>query len=364
MSGSGAFCPRCGDEIELPRERRAARGEPALCDACYFEDFELVDAPDRIQVTYCSDCGAVKRGEHWEDVGARDYTDVAIDAVTEALSVHVDADSISWQVEPEQVDPTTVRLTCHFSGVVRETPIEETVEVPAKLSAGTCDRCGRIAGDYYAATVQIRAARRDPTDAEIADAREIATEYVAEKEAGGDRDAFVSSIAAVEGGLDVKVSTTQLAREIARRVLQRHGGTVESSERLISEDGDGNRVYRTAHVVRLPPVSVGDVVDPGDDDGPVLVTAARQTLSGVRLASGDDFEADFEDLPERAVLGDRSDAAETTLVAVEDEHAIQVLDPETYEATTIPRPSFVDPDAETVDVFKHREGLHAVPESA
>jgi nonsense-mediated mRNA decay protein 3 len=365
MSDSGAFCPRCGDSIELPRERRAERGEPALCDACYFEDFELVDAPDRIQVTYCSDCGAVKRGKHWEDVGARDYTDVAIDAVTEALSVHVDADSVSWAVEPEQVDQTTVRLTCHFSGVVRDTPIEATVVVPAKLAAGTCDRCGRIAGDFFAATVQVRAAGdREPDDAEIAAAREIATEYVAEKEAGGDRDAFVSSIAEVDGGLDVKVSTTQLAREIARRIVEHHGGSVDSSERLVTEDGDGNRVYRTAHVVRLPPVSTGDVIDPDDGGGPVLVTSAHQTVSGIRLASGEDFEADFEDLPERTVLGDRSDATETTLVAVEDEHAIQVLDPETYEATTIPRPDFVDPDAETIPVFKHREGLHAVPQDA
>ncbi|AGN01914.1 NMD3 family protein [Salinarchaeum sp. Harcht-Bsk1] len=363
MSNSGAFCPRCGDEIELPRERRAERGEPALCDACYFEDFELVDAPDRIQVTYCSECGAVKRGKHWEDVGAKDYTDVAIDAVTEELSVHVDADSISWAVEPEQIDQTTVRLTCHFSGVVRDTPVEATVVVPAKLSSGTCSRCGLIAGDFYAATVQVRAsADREPSDTEIADARDIANEYVAEKEAGGDRDAFVSSIAEVEGGLDVKVSTTQLAREISNRIVQAHGGSVDSSERLITEDGDGNRVYRTAHVVRLPPVSIGDIVDPDDGEGPVIVTSARQTLSGTRLASGEDFEADFEDLPERAVLGDRTDVAETTLVAVEDEHAIQVLDPETYEATTIPRPDFVDTDAEEIPVFKHREGLHAVPD--
>ncbi|WP_248518143.1 60S ribosomal export protein NMD3 [Salinarchaeum laminariae] len=361
MSNSGAFCPRCGDAVELPRERRMERGEPSLCDACYFDDFELVDAPERIQVLYCSDCGAVKRGKHWEDVGAKDYTDIAIDAVTEELTVHVGAESISWAVEPEQVDETTVRLTCHFSGVVRDTPIEATVVVPAKLASGTCDRCGLIAGDFYAATVQVRAATRNPTDSEIADAREIANEYVAEKEAGGDRDAFVSSIAEVEGGLDVKVSTTQLAREISNRIVDAHGGSVDSSERLITEDGDGNRVYRTAHVVRLPPVAKGDLIDPGDDEGPVLVTAAHQTLSGIRLTSGEEFGADFEDLPERAVLGERRDAEETTLVAVEDEHAIQVLDPETYEATTISRPSFVDPDAETIQVFKHREGLHAVP---
>jgi len=363
MSDSGAFCPRCGDAVALDRETRLERGEPQLCDACYFEGFELVDAPERIQVTYCSDCGAVKRGEHWEDVGARDYTDVAIDAVAEALAVHVDAESISWSIDPEQVDQTTVELHCTFTGVVRETPVEAQVTVPAKLSSGTCARCGRKAGDYYAATVQVRAAGREPDPDELGDARELVHELAAEREEAGDRDAFVTEVGEVDGGLDAKVSTPQLARRIANRLVELHGGTYDTSERLISEDGDGNRVYRTAHVVRLPRYRAGDVIDPGDDEGPVLVESARETLSGRRLASGERFGAEFDDLPERAQVGTRDDAAETTLVAVEDDHAVQVLDPETYEATTIQRPDYLDPDAETVQVLRHREGLHVLPEA-
>ncbi|MFT4931742.1 MAG: nonsense-mediated mRNA decay protein 3, partial [Natronomonas sp.] len=41
---------------------------------------------------------------------------------------------------------------------------------------------------------------------------------------------------------------------------------------------------------------------------------------------------------------------------------VQVLDPETYEAKTVARPDYLDPDAETVTVLKHREGLHVLPE--
>ncbi|MEF8843828.1 MAG: hypothetical protein V5A62_19780, partial [Haloarculaceae archaeon] len=58
MSESGeeeprAFCPRCGDPMDPPAELRP--GEPrdpdrVLCDACYFEGFELVDAPERVEV--------------------------------------------------------------------------------------------------------------------------------------------------------------------------------------------------------------------------------------------------------------------------------------------------------------------------
>jgi len=168
MSRSGAFCPRCGDEIpDHERERPSVTGQhdpdSVLCDACYFEEFDLVDAPDRIEVRVCAQCGAVHRGNRWVDVGAEDYTDIAVDEVSEALGVHVDAQSVAWQVAPEQVDKNTIRMHAEFSGVIRETPVTEEVVVPVKISRQTCTRCGKIAGGSYASTVQVRADERTPT---------------------------------------------------------------------------------------------------------------------------------------------------------------------------------------------------------
>jgi nonsense-mediated mRNA decay protein 3 len=96
----------------------------------------------------------------------------------------------------------------------------------------------------------------------------------------------------------------------------------------------------------------------------VLVTSARGNLKGRRLATGDRYEADFEAGidPDARKIGERDDAEPTTLVAVADDHAVQVLDPETYESVTVPRPEYLDPDAEEVPVLKHRNGLHVLPE--
>jgi nonsense-mediated mRNA decay protein 3 len=366
-AASREFCPRCGDPVPeraeplpgAPRDR-----ERRLCDACYFDDFDLVDAPDRIEVLVCSGCGAVRRGNRWMDVGARDYTDVAIDETTEALGVHVGARDVSWAVEPEQVDETTVRMHVHFTGVVRETPVEESAVVPVKMGRGTCDRCGRVAGGYYASTVQIRATDRTPTAAERRRAVEIAESHVADREADGDRDAFVTEVDEGDDGPDVKLSTTRLGEEVARRVTRELGGSFESYPTLVTEDGDGNEVYRVTYAIRLPKFAPGDVIDPGeDDDGPVLVRSVTGNLKGVRLASGEPYEAPFDgDVADARRLATRDDAVETTVVTVEDDHAVQVLDPETYAAKTIPRPDFFDPDAETVPVVKTRAGLHAVPE--
>jgi len=123
-------------------------------------------------------------------------------------------------------------------------------------------------------------------------------------------------------------------------------------------------VYRVTFAVRLPRYAAGEIIDPGDGDGPVLVTGVSGRLRGVRLATGAAYTSEFEDAdaPDAERLGTRDDAVETTVVTVEDENAIQVLDPETYEAKTVPNPDFVDPGADTVSAFEHGGEVHLVPE--
>jgi len=367
MSRSGAFCPRCGSSIgsgDADGDRPPAPDGP-LCADCYFDDFDLVDAPERVEIQVCSRCGAVRRGNRWVDVGADDYTDVAIDAVTEVLGVHVEATDVAWDVAPEQVDQTTIRMHCTFSGLVEGTPVTEAVTVPVKIGRGTCTRCGRIAGGSYASVVQVRATGdRAPAEDETDRATAIAHEVVADMEATGDRDAFVTEVSEVPEGLNLKVSTNKIGMKVARRIVDELGGSYSDSETLVTEDEDGNEVYRVTYAVRLPAYRPGEVIDPADDDGPVLVRSVQGNLKGVRLATGERYEASFEagDAPDARRLGDRTDAEATTLVAVEDERAVQVLDPETYESKTVPRPDYLDPDADEVPVLKSRAGLHVLPD--
>ncbi|WP_227374820.1 60S ribosomal export protein NMD3 [Haladaptatus halobius] len=370
MTESREFCPNCGDPLSVDTTERdypasASRRERKLCDACYFDRFDLVDAPERIEVRVCAQCGAVYRGRRWVDIGARDYTDVAIEEVSESLGVHVDAEDVSWQVEPEQVDQNTIRMHCYFSGVVRGTLVEEELVVPVRISRQTCTRCGRIAGDYYASIVQVRGVDRTPTPEEEQRAREIANEIVADMEATGDRNAFVTEMDETPDGLNIKVSTNNIGKKISNKLVEEFGGNVSDSETLVTEDEDGNEVYRVTYAVRLPPFTPGDIIDPDDDGGPVLVRSVRGNLKGRRITTGEEYEAQFEDghAPDTRKLGTVEDGQETTLVTVEDEHAVQVLDPETFRTKTIARPSYMDEDAETVPVFKSRTGLYVVPDA-
>lgn len=364
MSERRAPCPSCGAPVE-PGARDPTGEGGDLCADCYFERFELVDHPDRIELTVCPTCGAVERGRQWVDVDADDYVDVAVDAVADRIDVHVDARDVHWEVRPEQKGETEIDVKAHFSAVVRGRPIQVAHTIPVSIGHGTCERCGRMAGDYHEAVVQVRAADRSPDPDERRGAREIVDAYLDEREAAGDRDAFVASIESTDDGLDVQVSTAQIARAVAERVVQRFGGTIDDARRLVTEDRDGERLYRKTYRVRLPAFRPGDVIDVGEDD-PVLVTNVQGGLTGQHLASGDEFHAPVagEREAEFHRLGGAEDAAETALVAVEDDHAVQILDPDSYEAVTVPRPPYLDPDAETVTAISTTAGTHVLPEDA
>ncbi len=364
---SRGFCPECGDSVDpeaaAARPDRGASNRTGLCDPCYFERFDFVDAPERIEVTICSACGAVERGERWVHIGAQDHTDIAIDETADALSVHIDAEDVAWGIDPEQVDQNTVRMHCQFTGTVRGHTVDDEVTVPVKMAQGTCTRCGRIAGDYYASRVQVRATgERTPEYEETQRAREIAEDVTGAMEATGDREAFVTEVQEKPEGLDLKLSTTNIGKQVSNKLIEEFGGTVSDSETLVTEDEDGNEVYRVTFAVRLPPHRPGDVIDPDDDDGPVLVKTVRGNCKGRRLKTGEPFERAFEDLNARTVA-ERGEADETTVVTVEDENAVQILDPETYEAKTVSRPDYMDRDADTVPVVKTRDGLYVLPDA-
>jgi nonsense-mediated mRNA decay protein 3 len=238
------------------------------------------------------------------------------------------------------------------------------VTVPVKISRGTCDRCGRIAGGYYAGTVQVRADERELTPAERAEALDIAESYVADQEVDGDREAFITEVKETDDGPDIKLSSNRLAQNVATRITDALGGSFESYPTLVTEDGDGNEVYRVTFAVRLPRYAEDEIIDPEDGEGPVLVTGVSGRLQGVRLATGEAYTSAFEDgeAPNATRLGTVSDAAETTVVTVEDENAIQVLDPVTYEAKTVPYPEFVDDDADSVLAFEDGGDVYLVPD--
>ncbi|PYZ03126.1 hypothetical protein C8039_15150 [Halogeometricum sp. wsp3] len=68
----------------------------------------------------------------------------------------------------------------------------------------------------------------------------------------------------------------------------------------------------------------------------MLVRSVQGNLKGVRLATGEDYEASFEagETPDARRLGFREDGQQTTLVAVEDEKPFRSSTPKPSRAKT------------------------------
>ena len=363
MTAVRDFCPRCGEPIApgegIPSEGDRAAREAELCPSCYFEEFELVSLPAEMTLVVCASCGAVQRDGEWTDVEADDYTDVVIERLGEEVQVHRYAREVSWTVQPIQRGPNELTLEVLVEALVRDRPVRENHTVRARIARETCQRCGRIAGDYYAGTVQVRANERDPTTAETDRAVEIAHEVVDRMRETGNRSAFVSEVIERPEGVDIRVSTNRIGDQIAARITEEFGGEVSASETLVTEDADGEGVYRVAYAVRLPRFVRGDLVTSRETRGPVVVLGANEAIRGRELATGE--EVSIDDSTELTAVGDLDDVRETTLVTVEDAHSMQVLDPDSHAAVTIPRPVDAHDVPGTVHVVRSNAELFYVP---
>ena len=363
MSRSGGFCPRCGEVLgpaegyESP-DPGAAR-EARLCSDCFRDQLELVTAPDELTIRLCTSCGAIVEDGDWVDTDA-DYTDVAIEAVGDSLGVHREVEDVRWGVEPIQKGPNELDMTVTVEGIIDGEWVAEERSITVRISRETCARCGKIAGDSYAGTVQIRAVDRTPTTDEVDEATAIARDVVNEMSETGDREAFITEITERPEGLDIRVSTTKIGAKIASRVTDELGGTYDTSETLVTEDADGQGVYRVAYPIRLPRVKPDDIVDV--DDRPHLVERYASRVELRNLASGETVTLSRDELVDVPHIGSVDDAVETTVVATIDEQTVQILDPRTAETVAISRPSDFADGAETVPVFRYDGTLYALPQ--
>ncbi|MDZ7687663.1 MAG: NMD3-related protein [Halobacteriales archaeon] len=341
-------CPECG----------APTSAGELCDECYADGVEPLAVPDEIEVRVCAKCGSYVRDGGWtsHDEPLPDE-ELAVAAVKDELRMHVEAREPRLSLGVESRDTNTLEVSVEAVAYVRGYRVEDERAVRVRLKHETCPTCAKRSGGYYESVVQIRAEGREPTEDETERALEHA--YGIAGRDYGDRDTFVTKTQEVRGGLDIYMSTNDAGMQVARRMTDEYGGSYDDSATLVGEK-EGEELYRVTYAVSLPEFVPGDVVVA--EDTPLLVTHNDGVLKGIDLRTGD--KRSFSDVsPER--IGRADDAEPTTVVSVSDDgKEIQVLDPETYETVTVPRPSFVVvSQGEEVKVLSSSEGVYPVPEA-
>lgn len=357
MTRAKAFCPRCGAATDPDDFGDRPVNDRGLCRTCYLEEHQPVILPDTIAIERCTSCGSLKLDGEWSD---RDdsLAEVAVEEVADAVEVHLSVEDLTWEVVPTPIDDTTVEVECRFDLLIEGAGIEWVDTVLVSFEPTTCVRCSRIAGRSYASTVQLRATGRSPDDHELERARAITADVLTERVDLGDRDAFLTDVIERSEGLDLRLSTTRLGSQVASAIQRELGGTLETTSTLVTTDSDGQEVYRTTHAIRLPRLRVGDVLTV--EGGAVLVEGVGAQVRTLDLRTGERDRHDPDDLT-NPVIATRRHATPATIVDVPDEHAVQLIDPTTFETITVARYADVDVSGDTVDTVRVEGAVYLLP---
>lgn len=324
------LCPRCGEE----KEEFVGK----VCVDCFVEREDLVDVEENLSIDVCVSCGAVKIGG-WRDIGLYHALDQLLE---ERVEINEKLENTVGSVEIQEELPDRVEATLSVTGTLGGRKVVVTEPVSIQVLRGVCSRCGKAAGGYYEAIIQVRARDREVSEAEVETALDVAEELLRSAQGGGGETTFVSRLEEVDGGVDLYLGDSALARELANRVKDRFGADISDSASLVGER-DGHEIYRVTYLVRLPPFRERDVLRYDDRlfyldslgtraELRALDTGERKRVPTKQLADEDvERVARAEDLRE-------------ALVTMVGDNEVQVLDPDTMETLTLKRPRYLGPD--------------------
>lgn len=271
------FCPKCGKKTDELFD--------SLCRACFTKGVKLIDTEKLaipIRVNVCEICGG-----YFKDKGAGKERTSIEEVVTDAIrkdireryghecNVRVEVLGGNELKDTENRVIVSLRVKAEIKGV----EIEEMGEIAVNLKRGTCERCSRITGGYYAGIVQIRADDRIPADEELTMAEEIAYSGL------GDAD-FISKETKLKEGLDIYVSSMECGRRISRQIVKKLGGGFSESRKLYGRK-DGRNVYRVSFSVRLPAFTEGEKVEIGDKVFSVVKVRKEKGIACVDVNTGE-----------------------------------------------------------------------------
>ena len=339
------ICPMCG----LPTVE-------GLCRQCTLDKTTLVSCPDQVEVVICSVCGSRQVKGKWQLPDSRCVEELAPQAAVDALCLHKELATPQIERNLRKVGATRYQVKININGSFKGQSISEQCEILVRIKLVACDRCSRIAGKYFQSTVQLRGnAVRSMTPGEIEECKKMARDMADSGYHGGDQLSFIQEMKEVKGGLDIILGSTQLGRRMARAFVERFGGKLLETAKLVGKK-DSRNVYRSTLLVRFPRLKRGDIVSlrgslfsvAGFDGKTTLIASLRE---GRRSSMSEENSETVE------ILGNIADAQAATVIS-KDEDVLEIMDPETYRAALAARPRDLQVEpGEEVKVVRTADGF-------
>ncbi len=340
-----AICPRCGQPTE-----------DELCRQCTMEKAKLVSCPDQVEVVICSVCGSRQVKGKWQLPDSRSAEELAPQAAVDALLLHKELAAPQIELDLRKVGATRYLAKININGSFKGQSISEQCEIPVRIKLVACDRCSRMAGKYFQSTVQLRGnSVRSMTAREIDESKKMARDMADSGYHGGDQLSFIQEMKEVKGGLDIILGSTQLGRRMARAFVERFGGRLLETAKLVGKK-DSRNVYRSTLLVRFPRLKRGDIISfrgslffvSGFDSKTTLITSLRE---GRRSSMSEENSETVE------ILGNKADALAATVISKDDD-VLEIMDPENYRAALAARPKDMQVEAgDEVKVVRTASGF-------
>jgi len=300
------------------------------------EKTKLVSCPDQVEVVICSVCGSRQIKSKWQLPDSRSAEELAPQAAVDALMLHKDLAEPQIEIDMKKVGATRYLAKININGSFLGQSISEQCEIPVRIKLVACDRCSRMAGKYFQSTVQLRGnAVRSMTTREIDESKKMARDMAESSYHGGDQLSFIQEMKEVKGGLDIILGSTQLGRRMARAFVERFGGKLLETAKLVGKK-DSRDVYRSTLLVRFPRLKRGDIVSFRGSLSSVAGFDGKTTLiSSLREGRRSSMSEENSEIVE--ILGNTADALAATVISVDDD-VLEIMDPETYRAALAARP--------------------------
>lgn len=250
-----APCYQCG-------EKAAIEG---LCSECYALKHPLVELSSPLTILVCSRCGAVKVPGGWRKItpptsDPQEIIDREI-AILLEQEIKLSANDVELSYTEEKKLDKVIHILLTAVGKSHPSlPIhEEPYQLEIRFNHGTCDSCTMMSGGYHEAILQVRADDRPLTETEESDIMSLVTNLT-EAAYGVDNKAFVTEANRDKYGLDFKVGSEHLCRQIADKLESQYLAQRKENYKLVGQDKGGKRKYRITILIRLQKFTIGDFV--------------------------------------------------------------------------------------------------------
>ena len=250
-----AFCLNCGAH-DLPLFH-------GLCPPCYQESLPENKLSLNKKIMICTTCGAL----HLPSIGwtrPLNYDEFLLELDTTARAlIPTPPTAIVESESVEDVDLSLSRPEATIRLIIKDQPIpefpvlEETASVTFVIEKGICETCSNIKNRVHNAVLQLRADRRKVSETEEDLAVDIIKSLLKQTISEA-HSSYLLDIIEVRGGLDFLFSDRYLANLAAQAIIHKFGGFRKETFKLVGEDKDGTKKYKSTIVVRIPLLRTGD----------------------------------------------------------------------------------------------------------